>query len=95
MTTVWTSKNREYAAAQGWGIFETDGSENDTPYQLQKIDDPEFGVQVLDSDDAAWALVTSNAVAGSPLALAALAYLKEHSENEYGFISKMHPEIAA
>jgi hypothetical protein len=86
MTTLWTSENREAAAAQGWGIFETDGSENGTPYQLQRIDDPEFGVPVLDNDDAAWCLVRIRAANGDELAKSALAYLKEHSPAEFGFV---------
>jgi hypothetical protein len=89
MNEVWTHEHVEAAAARGWGIFDTDGSEAGTPYQLQKMDE----VAVLDSDDQAWVQVREDAASGDALALSALAYLKENSPIEYHSI--MHLEVSS
>ena len=89
MTTKWTHEDETAALARGWGIFDASDSENDTPFQLQAHNE----AGLIRSDDDAWILVVNNARAGEPLERKALAFLKEHSPNEYGFIVKIHGEI--
>lgn len=89
MTTQWTTDDQEAAVSKGWGLFDASDSDNDTPYQLQAHDE----AGLIWRDDEAWILVVNNARAGEPLERKALAFLKEHSPNEYGFIAKMHGDL--
>ena len=89
MTTQWTREDEEAALARGWGIFDASDSENDTPYQLQASSDG----GLIRNDDDAWILVVNNARTGEPLERKALAFLKEHSPNEYKFIAKIHGDL--
>jgi len=89
MTTHWTPEDVEAATERGWGIFDASDSENATPYQLQAHNE----AGLIRSDDDAWTLVVNNARAGEPLERKALTFLKEHSPNEYRFISKIHGDL--
>ena len=89
MTAEWTHEDEAAALARGWGIFDASDSENDTPYQLQASND----AGLLKNDDDAWILVVNNARAGGALERKALAFLKEKSPNEYGFIAKIHGDL--
>ncbi|UOL47958.1 hypothetical protein vBPaerPsCh_127 [Pseudomonas phage vB_Paer_PsCh] len=60
---VWTTELEKASAAEGWSVFDTEGSDNG-PYQIQRIDDPEAYEEAtgelpprLESDVAAWLLV--------------------------------------
>lgn len=77
------SPNAEAASREGWTVSECD-SENDTPFQLQALDE----VGIFESDDHAWTHVVTNARNGDVLALKALAFIRNCSPNEYEFIVK-------
>lgn len=66
-----------YARKEGWFISQTSGVNE--PYRLER--DDEAGKFI--GDGAAWHHVVSLAKAGSAYHQAALAWLKEHSPNEY------------
>ena len=89
MTTQWTPEDSAAALARGWDLFDASDSENQTPYQLQASDE----AGLIRNDDDAWILVVNNARAGEPLERKALAFLKEHSPNEYKFIAKIHGDL--
>lgn len=67
---------------EGWDIFECDGSANHTPFQLQKVDEEDVFVDDCD----AWRHVVRNATNGSPLHVAALAFIAMHGDHELGYI---------
>lgn len=72
----WTSENAAAADAEGWGIFSTNV---DGPFQLQKSDEH----SIFTADHEAWEYVRLNAAANDFHSIAALAYLKEKSPDEY------------
>lgn len=79
--TEWTTKQDQAGKLQGWALFGMD----DGSCELQRIDfpddddDPELPAPpVFDDDEAAHAFVKTQAEGGDALALAALAYLREH-----------------
>ncbi|MBN9548496.1 MAG: hypothetical protein J0H31_06330 [Alphaproteobacteria bacterium] len=89
--TEWLADEIEAAQAEGWDIFEAEGSisnENgDRPFQLQALDDSDiFTGHNRDVD--AWRHVYTKAQAGSPLHQQALDFLREHSPAEYEAIVK-------
>jgi hypothetical protein len=83
---VWEDTHSEAATAEGWDIFDCEGSENG-PWQVQKIDDLEgattasgFVVPDLMQDLVAWRLV----VAGkAPHHIAARAFIQHHNRREW------------
>lgn len=68
--------------SEGWDIFEASGSANNTPFQLQKVDE----LDVFPDDDAAWRHVVREASHGSDLHVAALAFLAHESIQEFVYI---------
>lgn len=82
---LWSS-HCDQAAQEGWTISDCDGSENDTPWQLQALDH----LNILANDDAAWLHVVTNARNGNELALTALEFLRIYSPKEYENIAKVH-----
>ena len=82
------------AEAEGWGIWECDGSESG-PYQLQRIDSPDDRDAPSFGDDAAaWEFVKAKAAEGSAYHVAALDYLKQHNPLEYAAIHNDAPGYA-
>jgi hypothetical protein len=79
------------AAHEGWTISQCDGSENNTSWQIQALDD----AGILLNDDAAWLHVVTNARSGNRLAIRALEFIRAYSPNEYRFIATAYPEVAS
>lgn len=89
MTDIdWTPSDQAAAAAEGWDIFDCDGSDNG-PWQLQCFDNPaEAGwpqgkAYPFGCDPDAWRHVLTRAAAGSPLHQRALQFLEQHSPAEH------------
>lgn len=90
--TTWTRADSRAANAEGWDIFECDGSANG-PYQLCKIDDPQeftacYGTvfsHIWEDDTDAWLYVREHPTA---LHSRALAYLKQVNPQEHDAIMK-------
>lgn len=83
--------SNDQAFTEGWGIFEMSPYEPGREYELQKLNNPDFGhpCDVFDDDDGAWDHVKALAAAGSEYHAKALAWLKEHSPGEYnGFVKE-------
>ncbi len=72
----WHAEHAAAAQAEGWCIFEAEGSIDNTPLQLQRCDEAE----ILDSDYDAWALVKAGT---QPHHTEAMALLKQHSLPEW------------
>jgi len=86
---IWTIEHRYAARAEGWDIFECDGSANG-PWQVQRFDDARYHTLTdgshppqLNDDDAAWVLVASRV---KPHHVAALAFLQANNPQEYDHI---------
>ena len=91
----WTSEQDLAGKLQGWAIFCTGGAEDHPPYELQRIqeDMPEDGCVVLfAADRGAHEFVKRRASEGDDLALAALAWLKANSPEEYDTITNVKHE---
>lgn len=78
------------AGNEGWGIFETDGSENG-PWQLQREDE----TAVFPDDGAAWTFVAGKAKSGSEYHQCALDFLKRENMVEYTAIQNFIEKTAA
>lgn len=66
------------AFAEGWSIFDCDGSANGR-WQLQKVDESDE----FDSDLAAWQHVVKQARSGSQYHINALDFLLKHNRLEH------------
>lgn len=84
---TWTTEDSEAANAEGWDLFDCDGSDNG-PLQLCKIDDPEMWredrkvviEQTWEEDNEAWVFVWTNP---SPLHTKALEIIKVENPQEF------------
>jgi len=76
----WTADDDRAAGAEGWSLFESDGSADGTP-QVQRIDDPGPGEAKLDGDPDAWAVLRADP--GTPLHARALAIIRNENPAEY------------
>lgn len=98
----WTRQQQALAQQEGWDIFECDDSEH-PPFELQTIGaptdwenldytEPKFVDGDGEVDDVgAWRHVLARASRGSGLHVAALAFLKENSPEEYEHVSNLRP----
>ena len=68
--------DRVDAAREGWDVFECQGSKNGSP-QIQSFDCPEEGDADI-TEEQAWELVLTKAIAGSLLHIRALALTNEN-----------------
>ena len=90
--TDWTEENSRAAEAEGWDIFDSEGSVNG-PRQLQAFDEPELWPGAPQpypfpgGDPEVWAHVRRRAGEGSPLHIHALEFLREHNPQEYDAIT--------
>jgi hypothetical protein len=78
----WTNAHGEAAHAEGWGIFDCQGSEYGR-WQVQRLDDPQdhgLSIEPLESDEEAWRLIVNGTGEHHK---AALEVLKEHCPEEY------------
>ena len=75
------SKDAE-AAKDGWCISHVDCA--NSPFRLERIDQPADGVPKFKSDLDAWHHVASRCSLGDPVANAAVEFLAKHSKPEYG-----------
>lgn len=83
MTTLTLDQINEAAEPEGWGVFDSCGSENG-PWQIQRIDE----LEVFTEDNQAWMLVWERAVVhGSPIHQAALDFVRENNPPEYDAIA--------
>lgn len=82
----WSHDDMGAAEAEGWGFFDSDGSNNGR-CQLCRIDTNDFGPQ-LDSDDDAWKIVLNGALAGNPLHQRAMLIVARHNAIEFGSMCK-------
>ena len=89
LSPAWLPKHDGAAIAEGWSIFDCDGSDNGR-WQLCRIDGasmlPEF--QPLASDDEAWKIVATGTGAHH---LAARQFLKVHNPQEFAAV--MTPRV--
>ncbi|KUL94303.1 hypothetical protein DK26_14900 [Bosea sp. WAO] len=76
------------ADAEGWGIYECDGSSNG-PYQICRDDE----AAVFASDDAAWRHVIDGATAGSAYHIRAMDYIREHNPAEWCAYGREHKRV--
>ncbi|MCU6502281.1 hypothetical protein LPN04_31250 [Rugamonas sp. A1-17] len=88
--TISASFDNAQAGNEGWGIFETDGSEGG-PWQLQREDE----TAVFPNDDTAWRYVTDKAKDGSAYHQSALDFLKRENMIEYTAILNFIEKTAA
>jgi hypothetical protein len=92
MVPPWTEAHSSAAIAEGWEIFDCDGSSNGR-WQVDMLDDPAEWAQInggvlpprLDDDQHAWALVANGTL---PHHLAARAFLQAHNPPEYELVMK-------
>ncbi|CAO3459647.1 hypothetical protein [Azospirillum argentinense] len=75
--TEWSAEDSREARAEGWDLFDCDGSGNGRT-QLHKADDAD----IFANDPAAWAFVLAHATRGSRLHAQALALLLKHNPKE-------------
>lgn len=94
--TEWTTADQNAADAEGWNIFEAEGSvqnkDGRSPYQIQRIDFPEDeeGNQIpapFGDDRDAWEHIWSEAAAGSELHQRAIQFVETNSPGEYAHIT--------
>ena len=79
--TEWTNEDSTLASAEGWDVFDSEGSANG-PWQIQKRDE----TSTFNQDTDAWRYVWQRAERGSLLHQRALEYIKEHNPPEYDAI---------
>ncbi|MBN3761362.1 hypothetical protein [Burkholderia sp. Ac-20365] len=81
----WTGQMYDLAHAEGWGVFECDGSANG-PWQICKNDHAEVGADViLVSDDIAWKIVMEG---HKPHHEAARAFIQQNNPLEWAAMSR-------
>lgn len=78
----WTLEDSNAATAQGWCVFSTIGSIHGT-HQLQRIDEPEEGDTIFDTDERAWESVYEQFLLGNKLAAKAFYFLSENCMEEF------------
>lgn len=74
----WPSVSVEASYEQGWGIFDSDGSDNGRT-QLCRWDQ----LEKFPSDDEAWQFVVTQAKAGDALCRRALDVVRRHNPTEF------------
>jgi hypothetical protein len=92
----WTADDAAQAQAEGWDIFDSDGSDNG-PWQLQSFDSPEDwdlapSPYPFSSDEDVWRHVVSEASTGSRLHVKALAFLHIYNRPELDAIATLYPQ---
>lgn len=98
MTPGWSNAHDQAAAAEGWCISETSGSDNGR-WQIQHFDDASDigpGTPQLESDEQAWKIALEGAL---PHHKAAVQFIKAHSPEEYEalmvFAATLRPTLVA
>jgi hypothetical protein len=91
MTPAWSVEHSNAAIAEGWEIFDCDGSSNGR-WQVNCLDSPldwaeEGGVvpPELNGDEAAWKIVANGT---QPHHEAARVFLQAHNPQEYALVMK-------
>ena len=106
MSTEWTGEDSCCAIELGWDIFDADRHPDDKTVNEQIVEGRPYGYRpfelqavheadILPDDNAAHVFVVESANAGDPLALKALAFLKERSPVEYEAVLRHHAEDAS
>ena len=96
MNPAWSQAHSKAAIAEGWEIFDCDGSCNgrwqvdciDTPADWEHLNDG-VAPPKLENDEAAWAIVANG---NEPHHGAAREFLKAHNPAEYDLVMKFKKE---
>jgi hypothetical protein len=78
----WTLADSLAAIAEGWDVFDCDGSANGR-FQICKRDD----MEIFEDDTDAWVHIGTRATEGSRLHMRALTFVMQHNPVEYTAIS--------
>ncbi|AMO44286.1 hypothetical protein DSS3P8_228 [Roseobacter phage DSS3P8] len=95
MTTA-TAFDHAAATAEGWGLFETMGTDDSGSLRIERIDFPEgpqFDGPVFEGDAEAWQHVMARAMAGSALHRDAIARVADDNPSELDFAREISPAL--
>lgn len=92
MIPAWTKAHSSAAIAEGWEIFDCDGSSNG-PWQVDELDEPDEWAQLnggvvppqLESGEVAWRIVANGTL---PHHIAAREFLQAHNPQEYEMVMR-------
>jgi len=95
MTTA-TEYDNAAAAAEGWIIFETMGTDDEGSLRIERVDFPEgpqFDGPVFEGDAEAWQHVMARAIAGSAMHRDAIDKVANNNPSELDFARTTSPAL--